>query len=48
MGQCTSCKKETQHAVKLKCPNCGEEILRCHKCRGLSIEYECECGYQGP
>jgi hypothetical protein len=48
MAKCSSCGNETTDLVKLKCPNCGEEITRCNKCKGLSIEYECKCGFAGP
>ena len=47
--KCISCSKETSKIVRFPCPGCGEEILRCDKCRGLSIEYKCpKCGYKGP
>ncbi|MBT3642671.1 RNA-binding protein [archaeon] len=47
--ECTSCSKETTKSVKFPCPKCGKQILRCDKCRSLSIEYKCNnCEYVGP
>lgn len=46
--KCVSCGKETEDCVKFPCPECKKEISRCNKCRGLSIEFKCGCGYQGP
>lgn len=46
--KCTSCKKETTEGVLFPCPECKEEVFRCSKCRALSIEYNCKCGYKGP
>ena len=47
--KCISCNKETTSGTKIPCSNCGEEFIRCNKCRGLSIEYECtKCKYRGP
>ncbi len=48
MAKCTSCKKETHDCVKFKCPKCKEDLYRCSKCRTLSIEYLCACGFKGP
>jgi predicted RNA-binding Zn-ribbon protein involved in translation (DUF1610 family) len=48
MVKCVSCGKESTKGVKFKCPECGEEVYRCDKCRSLSIEYKCKCGYVGP
>ena len=36
--KCISCNKETSKIVKFPCPGCKEELLRCDKCRSLSIE----------
>ncbi|MEI6058269.1 MAG: zinc finger domain-containing protein [archaeon] len=46
--ECISCAKETAEVVKFPCPNCSEAILRCGKCKDLSITYECKCGFKGP
>ncbi|NPE29621.1 RNA-binding protein [Methanococcoides sp. SA1] len=47
--KCTSCNKETTKIVKFPCAKCKNEILRCDKCRSLSIEYKCtKCGHKGP
>lgn len=48
MGKCISCSKDSQECVKITCPNCKETILRCDRCRSLSIEFKCQCGFQGP
>ena len=48
MVNCTSCSKETHESVKFPCPGCGNEVLRCDKCRNLSIDFECKCGHTGP
>ncbi|MCD6381633.1 MAG: DUF1610 domain-containing protein [Candidatus Aenigmarchaeota archaeon] len=50
---CTSCKRNVateENWVKFKCPNCGEEIIvRCERCRKLSVPYICpKCGFEGP
>jgi predicted RNA-binding Zn-ribbon protein involved in translation (DUF1610 family) len=39
-----------EKAVVFKCPNCGKvEIIRCNKCRKMSVPYVCPiCGFQGP
>lgn len=47
--ECVSCKKQASNMIKLPCPKCKKEILRCSKCRSLSIEYKCpSCGFVGP
>ncbi|MFA4960787.1 MAG: zinc finger domain-containing protein [Candidatus Pacearchaeota archaeon] len=47
--RCISCEKENAEGVKFPCPSCGEKILRCDKCRSLSIEFKCKkCNYKGP
>ena len=43
-----SCNKKSQESIKFPCPGCKKEIMRCNKCRTLSIEYKCKCGYTGP
>lgn len=48
MEKCISCNKRTQESVKFPCPKCKNEIRRCNKCRSLSIEYKCSCGFVGP
>ncbi|MBT7705940.1 RNA-binding protein [archaeon] len=49
MDKCISCEKQDTNSVKFPCPGCGVQLMRCHKCRGLSIEYTCiKCGYKGP
>jgi Predicted Zn-ribbon RNA-binding protein with a function in translation len=49
--QCVSCGINISglSAASFKCPECGEEISRCGKCRKQSNLYECpECGFLGP
>jgi len=50
---CTSCGTDITNvkgSVVFKCPSCGEEtIVRCGKCRQLSVKYVCKkCGFEGP
>lgn len=49
---CTSCKIKITNdtkSTKFKCPECGNLIVRCNKCRILAIEWKCpNCGYTGP
>ena len=51
--KCISCNAELTNDVGstiFKCPNCGKkEIVRCSKCRKLSVKYKCpECEFEGP
>ena len=50
--RCISCKSEVSNAtgsVHFKCPNCGEEIIRCVDCRINAVPYVCpKCGFEGP
>ncbi|MDI9646051.1 MAG: zinc finger domain-containing protein [Archaeoglobales archaeon] len=35
--------------VAFPCPECGEEIYRCKRCRRLANTYRCKkCGFTGP
>jgi len=34
--------------VRFPCPECGELIVRCRRCRKLGRRYACECGFSGP
>ncbi|MFH1751517.1 MAG: zinc finger domain-containing protein [archaeon] len=47
---CSSCNKEvTNDFVEFECPGCSKKrIVRCEKCRALSKEYKCSCGFVGP
>jgi len=48
---CTSCNTRLVEKgfVRFPCPQCGEIIARCVKCRELAVEYKCpNCGYEGP
>jgi len=51
--KCSSCGENLvgqKDFVKFKCPDCGEEeIIRCRRCRNLSVSYKCgKCGFDGP
>jgi Zn-ribbon RNA-binding protein len=47
--KCISCDKKTVQIVKFPCPICKTEIVRCDKCRKLSISYKClKCEHKGP
>jgi hypothetical protein len=35
-------------AVKFPCPECGEVLGRCTRCRELGKKYLCKCGFKGP
>ncbi|MGB9707917.1 MAG: zinc finger domain-containing protein [Candidatus Pacearchaeota archaeon] len=50
MAKCTSCGKEvTKNSMVFKCPHCSKhELVRCARCRKLSIKYKCNCGFEGP
>jgi len=45
---CISCGKEiAEKGILFKCP-CGKEIARCGHCRKLTVQYKCDCGFEGP
>lgn len=48
--KCFSCGKELENeGVIFKCPYCEKRnIARCAKCRKVSVNYKCECGFEGP
>lgn len=49
--KCISCKKKASDYIKMKCPECGTEIIRCQHCRSLDISYKCpnpKCKLEGP
>lgn len=46
--KCCSCGKESRVGVKFPCPKCKKELFRCDRCRQISIDYKCSCGYEGP
>lgn len=35
-------------SVKFNCPECGEAVARCERCRILGKRYVCQCGFSGP
>ena len=50
---CVSCGKRVEtesYWVRFKCPACSDsEVIRCEKCRRLSVKYKCpKCGFEGP
>ncbi|MDI6889225.1 MAG: zinc finger domain-containing protein [Methanocellales archaeon] len=47
---CISCgvKLVEPGFARFPCPNCGEEMGRCVKCRKQSNPYRCKCGFVGP
>jgi hypothetical protein len=52
MLRCTSCNVDVlarPNYVRFPCPSCGKfEIVRCSRCKSLSIPYKCKCGFVGP
>ncbi|MFB6265503.1 MAG: zinc finger domain-containing protein [Candidatus Nanohaloarchaea archaeon] len=50
--ECITCGKNLDAAesfVVFPCPECGEEIARCRRCKKLRNRYECgSCGLTGP
>jgi hypothetical protein len=49
--RCVSCGINVtgMSAASFKCPECGQQIYRCAKCRKQSNLYECpDCGFRGP
>jgi hypothetical protein len=49
---CISCGRSingVKDSVIFPCPNCGNKLFRCGKCRSKSAEYTCAvCGFVGP
>ncbi len=50
--ECTSCGRNlsaVEEFVEFSCPECGEDLARCDRCKKLARGYECpECGFSGP
>ncbi|PIU75892.1 RNA-binding protein [Candidatus Pacearchaeota archaeon CG06_land_8_20_14_3_00_35_12] len=47
--KCLSCKEMIEkNGSKFPCPKCKVEIARCNKCKKLSVQYKCKCGFEGP
>ena len=49
--RCVSCGINVSgtNAARFKCPDCGEQIYRCSKCRKQSNLYQCPgCEFTGP
>ncbi|HIJ97934.1 TPA: DUF1610 domain-containing protein [archaeon] len=51
-NRCTSCGSELKAdpmSVEFPCPGCFEQSVgRCGRCKKLSREYKCVCGFIGP
>ncbi|MBN1923257.1 MAG: DUF1610 domain-containing protein [Nanoarchaeota archaeon] len=48
---CVSCNDDitsSTKSVEFKCPNCGEVIRRCGRCRKTMVKWVCKCGFEGP
>ncbi|MHC1631699.1 MAG: HVO_2753 family zinc finger protein [Methanotrichaceae archaeon] len=51
LNKCISCGITLvgSGGVTFPCPNCGEIISRCNKCRKQSNSYKCpNCEFEGP
>ena len=49
MAKCNSCNYEGDNVTIFECAKCENSIVRCSKCKSLSIEYDCsKCGFRGP
>jgi hypothetical protein len=51
ISNCTSCNAPLaeQGATEFGCPQCGNMIRRCYRCRMQSVAYICpKCGFWGP
>ncbi len=49
--KCVSCGINISgtNAARFQCPECGQVIYRCGKCRKQSTLYQCpNCGFTGP
>ncbi len=49
--RCVTCSADlstVEGSVRFKCPNCGEPIYRCGRCRKSSKPWKCKCGFVGP
>ena len=50
--ECTSCKIRiagAREVSRFPCPQCGNEIIRCGKCRRIVSRYVCpKCEFEGP
>jgi len=45
---CNGCGEKTTEYIKINCPVCGRELVRCKECRINKIEIVCECGFKMP
>ncbi|MDH7593767.1 MAG: zinc finger domain-containing protein [Methanomicrobiales archaeon] len=51
MMKCSSCGAPAveKGAVEFGCPECGEPLCRCVRCRQQSVPYVCrKCSFRGP
>jgi len=50
--KCTSCGRSVEtekYWVRFPCPECGEPITRCERCRKIVVRYKCpKCSFEGP
>ena len=46
---CDSCGIRTSEFTEIKCPKCGEKLIRCASCKSNMVTYKCKkCGFVGP
>jgi len=46
---CDSCGIRTSEFTEIKCPKCGEKLIRCASCKSNMVTYTCKkCGFVGP
>ena len=49
MAKCNSCEYDGAEITIFECPYCNEKIVRCLKCKKISVPYKCKkCGFEGP
>ena len=49
--KCISCGVHLESgrgAVRFTCPECGEGVGRCGRCKNRGTQYRCKCGFEGP
>lgn len=49
--KCVSCGVTiaAMSAARFPCPQCGNHVSRCKRCRKQSTRYNCpDCGFEGP
>ncbi|MEM4330739.1 MAG: RNA-binding protein [Candidatus Pacearchaeota archaeon] len=49
MVKCNSCSYSGNDITIFECPKCNSKIVRCSRCKRLSISYKClNCNFEGP